>query len=295
MLRAVPPCGSRLAAPGHAVRGAGRVARFQRRHERDRQARWLGLGLGLALAVLLSGGPARAQDQENDPIEPVNRAVFEFNRVLDGLLLEPVARHLPRRTPQFVRDGGRQFPRQSAHAGRARQRSPAGRVRSRREDARPVHAQHDPGLGRADRRRRHGSACRRATTRTSARPSRSTGSARGLIWCCRCSGPSNPRDAFGRWSISRSIRCSSSRRPDVRLAASATEAWASASEHRDLRRARAQQPRPVRRDPHPGAPAAGERDPQRRAGADRGHLRRGPLRARRDPARPADARPGAGG
>jgi phospholipid-binding lipoprotein MlaA len=64
---------------------------------------WLG-GLGLALAVLLSCAPVRAQDQENDPLEPVNRAFFEFNRVLDGLLLEPLARIYRGVTPQFFRD-----------------------------------------------------------------------------------------------------------------------------------------------------------------------------------------------
>jgi phospholipid-binding lipoprotein MlaA len=61
-------------------------------------------GLGLALAVVLSCAPVRAQDQENDPLEPVNRAFFEFNRVLDGLLLEPLARIYRGVTPQFFRD-----------------------------------------------------------------------------------------------------------------------------------------------------------------------------------------------
>jgi phospholipid-binding lipoprotein MlaA len=60
--------------------------------------------VGLVLVVLLSGGPARAQDQENDPLEPLNRAFFEFNRVLDGLLLEPLARIYRGITPQFFRD-----------------------------------------------------------------------------------------------------------------------------------------------------------------------------------------------
>ena len=60
--------------------------------------------VGLVLAILLSSGPAPAQDQENDPLEPLNRAFFEFNRVLDGLLLEPLARIYRGITPQFFRD-----------------------------------------------------------------------------------------------------------------------------------------------------------------------------------------------
>lgn len=57
------------------------------------------------MAVLLLSGPAPAQDGENDPIEPVNRAVFEFNQVLDGLFLEPAARIYRGILPELVRDG----------------------------------------------------------------------------------------------------------------------------------------------------------------------------------------------
>jgi len=70
-----------------------------------------------ALAVvllwsLLAGPAARlawAQAGENDPLEPVNRAVFEFNRVLDGLLLEPAAIMYRAATPRFVRTGVTNF------------------------------------------------------------------------------------------------------------------------------------------------------------------------------------------
>ncbi len=64
---------------------------------------------GLALAILASGGPARAQGGENDPLEPVNRVFFEFNRILDGLLLEPFARIYRGVTPQFFRDAVNNF------------------------------------------------------------------------------------------------------------------------------------------------------------------------------------------
>jgi phospholipid-binding lipoprotein MlaA len=60
---------------------------------------------GLMLACVLAAAPGLAQDRENDPLEPVNRAVFEFNRVLDGLILEPAARMYRTVAPQFVRDG----------------------------------------------------------------------------------------------------------------------------------------------------------------------------------------------
>jgi len=62
----------------------------------------------LALLLVLSG-PVHAQDGENDPLEPLNRAVFEFNRVLDGMFLEPFARIYRYVTPQFFRDAVRNF------------------------------------------------------------------------------------------------------------------------------------------------------------------------------------------
>jgi phospholipid-binding lipoprotein MlaA len=62
----------------------------------------------LALMVVFSE-PLRAQEGENDPIEPVNRAFFEFNRVLDGMFLEPFARIYRYVTPQFFRDGVNNF------------------------------------------------------------------------------------------------------------------------------------------------------------------------------------------
>jgi phospholipid-binding lipoprotein MlaA len=58
--------------------------------------------------VVLSG-PVRAQVDEKDPLEPLNRAFFEFNRVLDGMFLEPFARIYRYVTPQFLRDAVRNF------------------------------------------------------------------------------------------------------------------------------------------------------------------------------------------
>ena len=76
---------------------------------------WRRAAAGLAALLvwgLLAGPaarPAGAQAGENDPIEPVNRAVFEFNRVLDGLLLEPAAIMYRTATPRFVRTGVENF------------------------------------------------------------------------------------------------------------------------------------------------------------------------------------------
>lgn len=43
-------------------------------------------------------------NDENDPFEPVNRAVFSFNDTLDTYLLRPVAKGYRTITPEFVRD-----------------------------------------------------------------------------------------------------------------------------------------------------------------------------------------------
>jgi phospholipid-binding lipoprotein MlaA len=59
----------------------------------------------LLLEVALGAGPAYGQEDEDDPLEPVNRAIFEFNRVFDGLLLKPAAIMYRAATPQLMRDG----------------------------------------------------------------------------------------------------------------------------------------------------------------------------------------------
>jgi phospholipid-binding lipoprotein MlaA len=65
--------------------------------------------IGAALALSLWTAPVPAQDDENDPIEPVNRAIYNVNWVLDGLFLEPAARIYRMVTPQFVRTGVSNF------------------------------------------------------------------------------------------------------------------------------------------------------------------------------------------
>lgn len=48
---------------------------------------------------------ARAEwEQVNDPLEPANRAIFEFNQVVDRALLKPLATGYRKAVPQFGRD-----------------------------------------------------------------------------------------------------------------------------------------------------------------------------------------------
>jgi phospholipid-binding lipoprotein MlaA len=64
---------------------------------------------GALLALVLLVTPALAQEEPDDPLEPLNRGIFQFNRVIDGLVLEPAARIYRMATPQFVRTGVSNF------------------------------------------------------------------------------------------------------------------------------------------------------------------------------------------
>lgn len=86
--------------------------------EQDREPRRQGGPLGRAgaafgLAVWLSAcatsPPAPGASAVYDPIEPVNRAVFEFNRVVDGLLIKPIAQLYGLVVPSPIRTGVRNF------------------------------------------------------------------------------------------------------------------------------------------------------------------------------------------
>jgi len=70
---------------------------------------------GVLIAGLALGGCATPPDPEdpeavaeweelNDPLEPMNRAIFDFNLVLDDYLLEPLARGYRFVFPQYVRN-----------------------------------------------------------------------------------------------------------------------------------------------------------------------------------------------
>lgn len=51
----------------------------------------LALGLAACASQPAAEDPADAVAEANDPLEPINRGVFAFNRTLDGLILKPAA------------------------------------------------------------------------------------------------------------------------------------------------------------------------------------------------------------
>src|SRR6266545_6089124 len=61
----------------------------------------LGLGIALSGCAHLTTGQAGSPD---DPLEPLNRAVFETNIALDDALIKPVAQAYRDIVPEFVRD-----------------------------------------------------------------------------------------------------------------------------------------------------------------------------------------------
>lgn len=67
-----------------------------------------GLGAALCLALLsaCASGPAA---HPNDPLEPLNRTVYQFNDVVDTALVQPVATVYQEVVPHLVRRGVRNF------------------------------------------------------------------------------------------------------------------------------------------------------------------------------------------
>src|SRR5690348_7822460 len=50
-----------------------------------------------------------AVEDDNDPLEGLNRGIFEFNRVVDGLLIKPAAQIYRGVLPQQAQDSVRSF------------------------------------------------------------------------------------------------------------------------------------------------------------------------------------------
>jgi phospholipid-binding lipoprotein MlaA len=79
--------------------------------------RWLRLGavLGMVLAVAACATPpsdpvARAEfDRTNDPLEPMNRKILDFNLFLDRILIKPVAQGYRWIVPEYARNRMRNF------------------------------------------------------------------------------------------------------------------------------------------------------------------------------------------
>jgi phospholipid-binding lipoprotein MlaA len=63
----------------------------------------------IAAAALFGAVAAHAQEPVNDPLEPVNRAIFSFNDALDRTVVAPVARGYQRVVPELVRQGVSNF------------------------------------------------------------------------------------------------------------------------------------------------------------------------------------------
>lgn len=57
----------------------------------------------VAAALMLAGTAAPARADDGDPLEPMNRVIFGFNRVTDTYLIRPVALGYRYITPQMVR------------------------------------------------------------------------------------------------------------------------------------------------------------------------------------------------
>ncbi|MEX0839868.1 MAG: VacJ family lipoprotein [Parvibaculum sp.] len=75
-----------------------------------RTARQRLLASFVAIAMLGAGsGAARADNDENDPLEPMNRYFFELNKFFDTILLKPVATWYDGVVPEPGRNGVRNF------------------------------------------------------------------------------------------------------------------------------------------------------------------------------------------
>jgi len=67
------------------------------------------LAVGACAPVPKDPEALRAYKEANDPLEPANRKVFEFNMALDRNIMKPVAKAYRRTFPAFVRDSIRNF------------------------------------------------------------------------------------------------------------------------------------------------------------------------------------------
>jgi phospholipid-binding lipoprotein MlaA len=74
-------------------------------------------GLGLVLAMGLAGcataptDPVEREiyDEANDPAQPLNEAIFDFNMALDKIIVRPIAKAYEFLLPELVRDSVRNF------------------------------------------------------------------------------------------------------------------------------------------------------------------------------------------
>jgi phospholipid-binding lipoprotein MlaA len=67
------------------------------------------LSIGVLVAVLAGCAVRPPEEEANDPLEPLNRAIYQFNDALDRAVLKPVAENYERYVPSPVRTGVRNF------------------------------------------------------------------------------------------------------------------------------------------------------------------------------------------
>lgn len=67
------------------------------------------LAVGACAPVPKDPEALRAYQEANDPLEPTNRKIFEFNMALDRNVMKPVAKAYRRTFPAFVRNSIRNF------------------------------------------------------------------------------------------------------------------------------------------------------------------------------------------
>ena len=67
------------------------------------------IALSIIAAFMLSATNNVTADEKDDPLEPINRVIFEFNEVIDDNILEPVAQGYKYVTPDPVEKGVSNF------------------------------------------------------------------------------------------------------------------------------------------------------------------------------------------
>ena len=65
--------------------------------------------ISLMMLVLLLSSCSTTGSSKNDPLEPMNRAIFQFNEVVDDNIFEPVAKTYKYITPDPVETGVSNF------------------------------------------------------------------------------------------------------------------------------------------------------------------------------------------
>ncbi|MEM7021091.1 MAG: VacJ family lipoprotein [Pseudomonadota bacterium] len=105
-----PPILSFGLRPPFALFGSGCACLFARSEGCPAGFRWrYQFALVVLVGFLAVAKPVDAQEDENDPLEPVNRVVFSVNLFFDEILLEPLAIMYRGITPQFFRDAVNNF------------------------------------------------------------------------------------------------------------------------------------------------------------------------------------------